>query len=218
MADAAEPGRKERFDDRYAETGYHYGKDPDPFLATLAARFEPGQCALLPGDGEGRNGVWLATRGLQVTTFDLSKVGVEKALALAKARGVTIDAQVAAVESYPWPKSVYDVVMLNFLHLPPTRRAALHRSAWDALKPGGLFILQAFSPRQLDMRKNGAEGGPQIRANLYTVEMLRSDLPGSAFDQLEDIDVEFHGQSHHGLCAVLRVVARKLGTATNFES
>lgn len=210
MADAAEPGRKERFDDRYTEPGYHYGKDPDPFLASLAARFEPGQKALLPGDGEGRNGVWLATRGLHVTTFDLSKVGVEKSRALAAEQGVTIDAQVAAAETYAWPPAAtFDVVMLNYLHLPPARREPLHRSAWNALKPGGLFILQAFSPRQLDRRKQGAEGGPQIRDNLYTVDMMRADLPGATFELLEDADIELHGHSHHGLCAVLRVVAQR---------
>lgn len=208
MADAAEPGRKERFDDRYTEPGYHYGKDPDPFLASLADRFKPGQRALLPGDGEGRNGVWLATRGLQVTTFDLSVVGVEKARALAADRGVKIDARVSAAESFDWPKGACDVVMLNYLHLPPERRASMHRAAWNALKPGGLFILQAFSPRQLEMRKRGAEGGPQIKDNLYTAEIIRADLPGAIFEQLEDSDIELKGLSHHGLCAVLRVVAR----------
>lgn len=211
MGDAAEPGRQERFDDRYTEDGYHYGKDPDPFLAGLARYFKPGQRALLPGDGEGRNGVWLACQGLEVTTFDLSPVGAAKARALAAERGVSIDAQVSSAESYPWPRDHYDVVGLFFLHLPPARRAEVHRAAWNALKPGGLFILQAFSPRQLQMRKQGAEGGPRIVENLYTVDLLRSDLPGASFDQLEDIDVELHGLSHHGRCAVLRVVARRPG-------
>lgn len=209
MSNSAEPGRQERFDGRYTEPGYHYGKEPDPFLLGLRHYFKPGQKALLPGDGEGRNGVWLATLGLQVSSFDLSVVGVEKAHALAAERGVAIDALVSAAENYPWLVGAFDVVALFFLHLPPERRARVHRAAWDSLKPGGVFILQAFSPRQLEMRRKGAEGGPQIIENLYTTQILREDLPGARFEMLDDVDVEFEGLSHHGLCAVLRVIARR---------
>jgi SAM-dependent methyltransferase len=209
MAETADPGCSERFDARYSDAGYHYGKEPDSFLESLAARFKPGQTALLPADGEGRNGVWLATRGLKVATFDQSAVGVEKSHKLAAEKGVTIDAQVGKVETYSWPVGTMDVVALFFLHLPPNLRRTVHRACYDALRPGGLFILQSFSLRQLVMRERGAVGGTQIAENLYSVEALRGDLPQAVFEVLEDVDAEFHGASQHGLCAVLRVVARK---------
>lgn len=102
----------ESFEARYQEADYHYGIEPNAFLVSQAGRFKPGMRALLPGDGEGRNGVWLAGQGLEVTTFDPSPLGVEKASRLAADRGVAINAVTAGVETWDWRENAFDVVAL----------------------------------------------------------------------------------------------------------
>lgn len=206
----AEAGSKAaRFDARYSEPGYHYGTEPNEFVASQAALLEAGQKALVPGDGEGRNGVWLAGQGLEVTTFDPSPVGVRKARELAAERGVDIDARVGDFETWDWKQSAWDVVVLTYVHLDPETRRKGHAAVWRALKPGGLLILEAFSPRQHEMRRHGATGGPKNPDWLFSEAMMREDFPDADFLVLEDVDDDFEGRTHSGHCAVLRVVARK---------
>lgn len=201
--------RPDWFDERYSEPGYHYGTEPNEFLKAQRHLLRPGQKALVPGDGEGRNGVWLAEQGLEVLTFDLSSVGVEKARRLAAGRGVSIDARVGDVRTWPWSEAHYDVIVLSFLHFPPDVGEAMHAAVWRALKPGGIVILEAFGPKQLEMRKLGATGGPKILDHLCSVEMVRHDFPGAAFLVLEEVEVDFQGRTHNGRCSVCRAVARK---------
>ncbi len=198
-----------RFDERYSEPGYHYGTEANEFLVSQRALLAPGQQALVPGDGEGRNGVWLAEQGLDVTSFDPSSVGVDKSLKLAAERGVAIDAQVGSFETWDWRQAVYDVVVLTYVHCGPETRRAGHGAVWRALRPGGVVILEAFSPRQLAMREQGATGGPKHADWLFTEAMMREDFPGAEFPVLEDVDDDFEGRTHSGRCAVLRCVARK---------
>lgn len=200
-----------RFDARYSEPGYHYGTEPNAFVAAQAARLSPGQKAMVPGDGEGRNGVWLAEQGLKVTTFDPSPVGVNKARQLAAARAVEIDAHVGDFDTWDWETGQYDVVVLTYVHVDPDTRRRAHGSVWRALRPGGLVILEAFSPRQVEMRERGATGGPKDFAWLFSEAMMREDFPDAEFLVLEDVDDDFEGRTHSGRCAVLRVVARKPG-------
>ena len=198
------------FDDRYREPDYHYGTEPNTFLASQRARLKPGTKALLPGDGEGRNGVWLAEQGLAVTSFDPSPFGVEKMRRLATARGVRIDAHVAGVESWDWRPGQFDVVGLFFIHLPAELRRAAHASALATLRPGGIVLLETFSPRQVALRKLGAAGGPKELDRLFTCDMLREDFSGARFPLLEETEAEFHGHAHHGRCGVVRMVAEKV--------
>ena len=114
------------WDSRYEGDAFAYGEAPNAFLASLT--FARGGRALVPGDGEGRNGVFLAERGLQVETLDLSPLGVAKARALATRRGVALDARVADVLAWDWPLAAYDVVALMYLHLPAAERRRLHAS------------------------------------------------------------------------------------------
>jgi SAM-dependent methyltransferase len=199
----------ESFDDRYREPDYHYGTEPNAFLVSQKHRLRPGMKALMPGDGEGRNGVWLAEQGLDVTSFDPSPYGTEKARRLAVARGVTIDARQAGVETWDWQPGVYDVVGLFFIHLPPAPRRLAHANALRTLKPGGIVIMETFSPHQVEMRKQGAAGGPKDIERLFTCEMLREDFAGARFLVLEETEAEFHGHAHHGRCGVVRMVAER---------
>ena len=201
---------RDSFDDRYREPDYHYGTEPNAFLVSQLARLKPKMKVLLPGDGEGRNGVWLAEQGLAVTTFDPSPYGVEKAQRLAASRGVSIDAHCAGVEAWSWQPDTFDIVGLFFIHLPADLRGAAHANVLRTLRPGGIVLLETFSPHQIEMRKHGAAGGPKELDRLFTCEMLREDFSGARFHMLEETEADFNGHAHDGRCGVVRMVAGKV--------
>ncbi|MEP4888077.1 MAG: class I SAM-dependent methyltransferase, partial [Alphaproteobacteria bacterium] len=170
---------------------------------------KPGMAAFLPGDGEGRNGVWLAERGLRVTSVDASPVGVEKAQNLAASRGVTIKSEVADLRDWEVPAEKFDVVVLAFLHVGPGDSTAVHRKLAQTLKPGGLMLLEGFTPDHLGYGK----GGPKDTRMMFTEDGLRAD-----FDDLLDIEyletfkTELPASERHGGPAVvIRLRARRKG-------
>jgi SAM-dependent methyltransferase len=202
MADAA------FWDSRYAGAPYAYGEAPNAFLASLP--FTAGARALVPGDGEGRNGVFLAERGLKVETLDLSGEGVAKARRLALARGVVVDARQADVLAWDWPVAAYDVIALIYLHLPAPQRRLVHSRALAALKPGGRIVLEAFTPAHLLKQAEGARGGPREEGLLYSATDLRGDFAGAEIEVLEEVEVELkEGALHGGASAVVRLVAKR---------
>src|ERR1700712_3817746 len=160
---------------RYSGEDYAYGLAPNAFLASRRAYLTPGMTALVPGDGEGRNGVWLAEQGLVVDTLDLSPEGVAKAHRLAAQRGVTVNAVEADVLRWDWPEQRYDLIALMYLHLLAPDRREVHARAMAALKPGGRIVIEAFTPDQIARQQAGARGGPRYAALLYRAEDLRGD-------------------------------------------
>ena len=200
-----------RWDRNYADPDYIFGEAPNEFLRSKASMLKPGMKALVPGDGEGRNGVWLAGQGLDVTTVEASNNGVEKARRLASARGVVLNAIHADLESWDWPESRYDVIVSIFLHLHTSVRERLHERMRGALKPGGLLLLEAYTPRQLEHRKAGVQGGPPPEM-LFTSEMLARDFSAMAIDELADVETTLaEGKRHNGPSSVVRLVARRRG-------
>mgnify|MGYP001355664932 FL=1 len=199
------------WDGRYGDESYLFGEQPNAFLARQADRLRPGQTALAVADGEGRNGVWLARQGLTVTTTDLSPRALAKARALAERHGVSIDARLADLETWDWPAEAFDVVVGVFIQFaPPHQRDRLFGRMKQALKPGGLLLLEGYRPEQLAY----GTGGPGQVENLYTETLLRD-----AFGDLEEIsllsyDAEIaEGSGHVGLSALIDLVARKPGPA-----
>lgn len=183
-----------------------YGTEPNAFLRAQAARLPARGRALSVADGEGRNGVWLATQGLTVTTVDLSSVGIDKARRLAAARGVTLDARFGDVLEQPWGAERFDVVASIFLHSPPPVRPRLHGLLAEALAPGGLLILEAFHRRQLGR----SSGGPPVADLLFTAELLRGDFAGLELLDLAEAEVVLdEGPKHRGPAKVVRLVARR---------
>lgn len=196
----------EFWDQRYAEPGYAYGTEPNAFLASQRHWLKPGMRALAVADGEGRNGVWLATQGLEVLSVDASAVGLAKARALARRRGVRIRTEQADLTRWDWPQAAFDVVAAIFIHFMPEHRTRMHRAMLAALAPGGLLILEAFTPRQLEYRS----GGPPLREMLYTADMLRADFASAEILLLEETLTELHeGAYHRGTAAVVRLIARR---------
>lgn len=196
------------WDDRFAGDGFAYGTEPSRWLAAQADRFRPGSRILSLGEGEGRNAVWLAGRGHRVEAVDGSAVGLAKAERLARAQGVAITTTVADLADYRPDAGAYDAVLLIFLHLPPALRAAVHARAGSALAPGGLLVLEAFTPRQLAFKS----GGPRDGAMLYDEALARADFPGLAWDTLREEEIELdEGPLHQGRGAVVRGVGRRAG-------
>ncbi|KAA5606002.1 class I SAM-dependent methyltransferase [Roseospira marina] len=201
------------WDDRYGSSARHiYGVEPNAFLVRQRFRLDVGQSVLAVGDGEGRNGVWLAGQGLRVHTVDISAVGLQKAMRLALDRGTTLRTTCADLTTWDWPVGQYDAVVSLFLHLAPEHRTAVHRAMARALKPGGVLILEAFHPRQREL----GSGGPPDPAMMYEVATLRADFDGLlAFDVLEDGEESLEeGLAHWGVAHTTRLVGRVAEHAT----
>ena len=197
------------WDERYGGADYAYGFEPNGFLANQTAERVTDLAALVPGDGEGRNGVWLAAQGYAVDTLDLSEAGVAKAKRYAQTRGVTLNAVVADALAWDWPRAHYDLIALIYLHLVPESRKRLHALALAALKPGGRIVLEAFRPEQIERQRAGARGGPRDAALLYTIDDLRADFAAAELETLEAAEVDLReGELHVGPSAVVRLVAR----------
>jgi len=202
MFDPNHPGR--HWDARYGGEPTVYGTAPNVFFAVQLALLSPGRI-LLPGDGEGRNAVHAASQGWSVRSFDASPVGVEKALALAAARGVSIEAEVGRVEDWS-PGAPFDAIGLCYLHLPPALRADFHPRVVDGLKPGGTLILEGFGPGQLALDS----GGPKSLPMLFTTAMLEGDFAGLEVLECRTMEVELdEGPYHQGRAEVTRFVGRK---------
>lgn len=198
-----------KWDRNYAGPDYIFGTAPNAFLASQAHRFASGGRILVPGDGEGRNGVWLSGQGFDVVSVEASTVGVEKARALALSRGVKPDIQLGNLEAWAWPIAAFDGVASIFVHFMPYVRRALHRRMLNALKPGGILVLEAFTPKQAEKRAAGSRGGPPTEM-LYTEAMLRDDFAGAIFEYIEEADVALdEGSRHAGRASVVRLVLRR---------
>jgi 2-polyprenyl-3-methyl-5-hydroxy-6-metoxy-1,4-benzoquinol methylase len=196
----------QKWNSRFAADDYHFGTAPNAFLAAQAARLRPGMTALSVADGEGRNSVWLARQGLAVTAFDVSPVGVEKARRLAREHGVSVDFSVADIHGYDWRARRYDVVAVVFIQFAdPGERTRIFAGVHEALAPGGLLLLQGYTPRQLEYRT----GGPPFASHLYTAALLRAAFAGLEILHLAEHDsVIEEGRGHCGMSALVDLVAQ----------
>lgn len=196
----------EFWNERYADEEFIYGEQPNLFFKEQIEAVKPGKI-FLPGEGEGRNGVWAATKGWKVYAADLSVNAKQKATALAMRRSVKFEKyNVGDIETMKLPMAYYDVVALIFLHLEPALRMKVHKQMIEALKPGGLLILEAFNKEQLRFDS----GGPQRIDMLYTSDMLRADFSGLQLLLLHECYMLLNeGNYHQGEAAVVRLVGTK---------
>lgn len=190
---------------RYAADHYVYGTEPNTFLRDAVAALAPGD-ALCLADGEGRNSVFLAGRGHRVTAVDLSANGIEKARRLAAERGVAITAVVADLGVYDLGVGRWDLIVSIFAHTPAPVRQRVHAAVVAALRPGGVFVLEAYTPAQIGR----GTGGPATADMTMSLAGLVSELAGLTIShglELERDVVE--GTNHTGVGAVVQVVATK---------
>ncbi len=193
------------WDDRYGQPGFAYGTEPNDWLAAQAALIPKGR-VLSIADGEGRNGVFLASLGHDVTSVDASSVGLAKASALAATRGVPLTTVVADLAEFEIEPNAWQGIVSIFCHLPAPLRRRVHAQAVRGLAPGGVFILEAYTVAQL---KRGT-GGPKSADVLPSLADLRAELKGLDLVHAAEAEREVHeGAFHDGLSAVVQVVARK---------
>ncbi len=181
------------WDQRYAEPGFAYGTDPNDFLRERAARFPPRGRVLSVAEGEGRNAVFLAGFGHSVTAVDQSAVGLAKAARLAAERKVALETRQADLTSFDVGNAVWDGIVSIWAHLPAEARRIFHRRCVAALKPNGVFLLEAYSPRQLSM----GTGGPPTPALLMPLADVQKELSGLTFEVAREIQREIHEGAHH---------------------
>lgn len=196
----------ERWETRFAAEHYVFGTEPNAFLAAQAHRIAPGSRVLCVADGEGRNGVWLARQGMRVTAQDFSPRAQDKARALARQHGVTLDFVLCDIAEYDWPEAAFDAVVgIFFQFLGPQARADAFAGMRRTVRPGGVILIEGYGLKQLEYRT----GGPGKAENLYTPQMLRD-----AFGDLPECDVSEYdtemqeGAGHSGMSALVDLVAR----------
>ena len=205
MADFEKP--LETWNARFARDDYLFGEEPNAFLRKQAHRIAPGGSVLCVADGEGRNGVWLAEQGFDVTSFDFAPNALTKAKRLAQSRKVRLDQQLGDAYSWPWPERQYDALVAVFIQfLPPNRRDDAFAGMMSAIKPGGVFLLEGYRPEQVDYRT----GGPPNREHMYTREWIERMFADWQILVLNDYDAEIReGQAHAGMSALIDLVAKK---------
>ena len=195
------------WDERYSEDAYAFGTEPNDFLRASLDMLPDGT-ALCIGDGEGRNGVWLAEQGFAVTSVDASSVGMAKARALAHQRGVAISTVHADLAEFDIGHSRWDVVISIFCHLPPPLRRRVHRDIVAGLRPGGVFVLEAYTPAQIAF----GTGGPETADMTMQLASLRQELAGLTLLHGEELERDVHeGRYHNGHSAVVQLLVIKPG-------
>jgi SAM-dependent methyltransferase len=197
----------DRWQNRYSVEEFVFGEAPNEFLASKKHLLPAGGKVLAVADGEGRNGVWLAGQGLDVLSMDFSPAAQAKARTLAERQGVSLTFKLEDVHGWTYPENAFDVVVDIFTQFSdPEQRARKWNGMKRALKPGGLLLLEGYTPKQLDY----GTGGPKALDQLYTREMLEAAFAG--FTKLQIIQEEramSEGRGHSGMSAVIDLVGWK---------
>lgn len=193
------------WDERYGAASFFYGTEPNDFVVEVAARIPPGPVLCL-AEGEGRNAVFLAQGGRPVTAVDASTVGLQKAGRLAAQKGVALTTRAVDLADFDLGVNAWSGIVATWAHLPPGLRRRVHAQVVAALVPGGVYILEAYTPAQLAF----GTGGPKDPLLLMTLEGLRAELAGLSFEVGREVERRVvEGRGHTGLSAVVQVLARK---------
>lgn len=192
------------WNERYATEEFIYGTEPNAFLVEHARDLIGPVLSL--AEGEGRNGVYLASLGLDVLGVDASEVGLAKAQRLAAARRVTLRTEVADLAMYAPPENTFGSIVSIFAHLPGDVRKRLYPRVERSLKPGGIILLEAYSKAQFARDT----GGPKDLDMLLSTEDLERAFPECEPILLREQEREVvEGTFHTGLASVVQFIARK---------
>ncbi len=195
------------WDEKFSREGYFYGFEPNAFIASKTELLGSGGDILCLGEGEGRNAVYLASKGFDVTALDASPIGISKALKMAQDKDVEIKVELMDLQHWQPGKS-FDGIVTSYLHLEEPLRTQAFQKAIDALNPGGYFIGEFFSINQIPRES----GGPKKPSLLYTLDSLHDifTMDGCEIEYLEECDVPLdEGKGHQGDALVIRVIVKK---------
>jgi 2-polyprenyl-3-methyl-5-hydroxy-6-metoxy-1,4-benzoquinol methylase len=189
---------------RYSENGFAYGTEANDFLRTQT--FPEGAKILCLAEGEGRNAVYLAEQGYEVTAIDMAYEGIEKTRDLAQMKNISVKTICANLAEYEIAAEHWDGIVIIFGHFPEVVRKCVHQSLYKALKKGGKVVIEAYSKDQLKFKT----GGPMDANLLYSVEELQEDFKEFGDVEIIQLEREIHeGRYHNGMSSVLQLVARK---------
>jgi 2-polyprenyl-3-methyl-5-hydroxy-6-metoxy-1,4-benzoquinol methylase len=197
------------WNERFDKEEFIFGKEPNEYLVEQTKRYlKPGQKVLCIADGEGRNGVWLAKQGMQVVGFDASDIALAKAKQFAKENQVEVEYTFSDTDSFAWQSNTYDAVIAIFIQFAdPAMRERIFQKAHETLKQGGIFILQGYTPKQLEYKT----GGPSLIEHLYTEQMIRDLAKDFEILELSVYEKELsEGARHTGMSALLGLTAKKV--------
>lgn len=196
------------WNERFNKDEFIFGKEPNEYLVEQTRKYlKLGSKVLCIADGEGRNGVWLAKQGMQVLGFDASDIALAKAKQFARDNQVEIEYSFSDTDSFDWQKNTYDAVVGIFIQFAdPSMRKRIFEQTYETLKPGGIFILQGYTPKQLEYKT----GGPSLIEHLYTEELIRGLAKNFEILDLCCYEKELNeGARHAGMSALLGLVAKK---------
>ncbi len=202
---------KNFWDERFANNESVYGEEPNQFFEEQLSNLEAGTI-LLPAEGEGRNAIYAAKSGWDVSAFDTSKVGRENALKRAEQENVVIDYKLQDIMDFDYPNNNFDAIGLVFSHFPSNIRTKFHRKLVDSLKIGGHIILEGFSKNHLQFsEKNPNAGGPRNIDMLFDTASILADFRGLEIVLIEEKIVHLsEGEFHQGESFVVRVVGKRV--------
>lgn len=192
-----------KWNERYAQPEYVYGKEPNEFFKQELAKYKPGKI-LLPAEGEGRNAVYAAKSGWEVYAFDSSSEAIKKAQQLASENNVEINYTLSSFEEADYPNDYFDLIGLFYAHT--LSRADNHKKVLRFLKPNGAILLEGFSKEQI----NYTSGGPRKIEMLFSEEELQSDFADLTELKTEKIEIHLNeGKQHNGKASVIRLTGLK---------
>ena len=193
------------WDERFDTPEYIYGTQPNDFLVSVANEIPPSKVLCL-ADGEGRNGVYLASLGYEVLAVDQSAVGLAKAQKLAIAKQVSITTIQANLADFVIEPEAWDGIVSIYCHLPSSLRNKVYQQIIRGLKPNGVFMLEGFAPEQLQYNT----GGPKDLDLLPKLVTLQEELGSLNWEISQDIERElWEGRYHNGKAAVIQMLGRK---------
>jgi 2-polyprenyl-3-methyl-5-hydroxy-6-metoxy-1,4-benzoquinol methylase len=200
----------ERWNDRYSTEEFAYGTAPNNYLKETLEKLDIGTI-LFPAEGEGRNAVYAAKLGWNVSAFDISSEGQSKALKLAQSQNVIIDYQVGELETLNYQPGQFDTIALIYAHFPAEIKSAIHKTLDQYLRKGGYILFEAFSKKHLEyLAINDKVGGPKDIASLFSIEEIQSDFPDYEIITLEEKEIELNeGLFHNGKGSVIRFIGKK---------
>jgi SAM-dependent methyltransferase len=193
------------WDERYSNKRFVYGTQPNQFFKEQIDKLKPGKILML-GEGEGRNSIYAAKLGWQVDAIDSSTAAKKKALILAEQNKVSLNYQIADINSYDFPQYEYDAVGIIFVHLNEKESELLHKNCAAALREDGKIILELFSKNQFGK----TSGGPQDLTMLYSVEQIRTSFSTLQYELLQEVNIVLsEGEFHQGNASVIKFVGVK---------
>jgi len=200
----------DRWNERYSQEGFAYGDQPNNYLKEQLDQLTPGSI-LFAAEGEGRNAVYAAKLGWNVSAFDISVTGKNKALQFAAMNRVGIDYQVGELPLLNYQTAQFDAIALIYAHFPADIKSVYHKMVSNYLRNGGLVIFEAFSKQHVDyIAANENVGGPRDSAMLFSPEELRSDFENYEINELAEKEIELNeGLFHRGKGSVIRFTGRK---------